>query len=554
MKVRLPLYGPARAEGPLGPLSLRRKALGILYYLALEGPTRRERLADLLWGHGAALQNLRVELTYLRGFLGKEALRGQVLELPPGVVLDRNPKIGEALEGLEEVSPAFADWVRSWRERSASPLEALPLTERLQAVQPPALVILIGPPGSGREALAQALAKRLGLPFRRGLGQGPGVFYFGDPLPPREAAYGLRPTPGQVLVVARSAFGEDPAFLLVLRGSFPAEITVAEPVPRLTWPEAWRGPLRGYSFPEAARFYLESGGRAELLKEMVAMGSPEAIPQRIRAQVLLEARYLSLEARKALEVLSLHPSLFPEELAEVLGVAQYLDELERRGWLVLGERGYRFAEPQFCRFLIAELAQGERLRLHRLMAEGFRKVGDPVAEAYHRYWAGEDVCPPTGLRPWQEPQSSASEAGVPWMQVGLGPVRALEAPQEAVLVSWGGEEEGLCLELEEPAVLHISGNLYQELPFGLGLVQDNFPLRLRGGGYAIYFLPRAAPAVFPGATVLPQEPLDYRLFLPPGPYRLELGVKGVAHLHLRVHAVKKGQEQVLALLGQPVKV
>lgn len=137
MKVRLPLYGPARAEGPLGPLPLRRKALGILYYLALEGPTRREKLADLLWGHGAALQNLRVELTHLRRVFGKGTFQGRILELPPGVELDPTPEGEEVLEGLEDLSPAFTDWVHVQRARREVPKEALPLLEGLKEVRPP---------------------------------------------------------------------------------------------------------------------------------------------------------------------------------------------------------------------------------------------------------------------------------------------------------------------------------------------------------------------------------------------------------------------------------
>jgi len=256
--VRLPLFGPSRAEGPMGPLPLRRKALGILYYLALEGPTRRERLADLLWGHRVALQNLRSELTHLRSFFGKEAFRGPVLTLPPGVELDRTPGSGEAMEGLEDLSPAFADWVYGWRTRLAPGEEGTPFPKRLEAVRPPALVILIGPPGSGQESLAQALAQKLGLPLRHGLGEGAGVFYLSEPFPPKEVGLALKPLPGRVLVVARSSFGEDPSFLLALRTRFPAEVTVVEQVPCLSWREAVGGPLRHLPFAEAAASTCEA--------------------------------------------------------------------------------------------------------------------------------------------------------------------------------------------------------------------------------------------------------------------------------------------------------
>lgn len=128
-----------------------------------------------------------------------------------------------------------------WRTRLAPGEEGTPFPKRLEAVRPPALVILIGPPGSGQESLAQALAQKLGLPLRHGLGEGAGVFYLSEPFPPKEVGLALKPLPGRVLVVARSSFGEDPSFLLALRTRFPAEVTVVEQVPCLSWREAVGG-------------------------------------------------------------------------------------------------------------------------------------------------------------------------------------------------------------------------------------------------------------------------------------------------------------------------
>lgn len=219
-------------------------------------------------------------------------------------------------------------------------------------------MILIGPPGSGQESLAQALAQKLGLPLRHGLGEGAGVFYLSEPFPPKEVGLALKPLPGRVLVVARSSFGEDPSFLLALRTRFPAEVTVVEQVPCLSWREAVGGPLRHLPFAEAARFYLRSGGRVEVLRELLAMGNPEALPQRVRAMVAPEARHLPWEARKALEVLALHPGPFPEKLAWILGYGEALDELEHRGWLLYCEGRYRFSEPQFRPYLTAGFGEG----------------------------------------------------------------------------------------------------------------------------------------------------------------------------------------------------
>lgn len=515
-KVRLPLYGPARAEGPLGPLPVRRKALGLLYYLALEGPTRREKLADLLWGHGAALQNLRVELTHLRGFFGREAFRGRVLELPPGVELDRSPGVGEVMEGLEDLSPEFTGWLQAVRARLAVPKEALPLPQRLKEVRPPALVVLMGPPGSGRKALARALAESLGLPFREGLGSSFGVFYLSDPLPGKEEALRLGPTPGQVLVVARSAFGEDPSFLLALRTRFPAEITRVLQVPRLGWGEVRRAYLRNLPFERAARFYLESGGRPEILKELLALDDPEALPQRVRAMVALEARHLPEAARRALEALSLHPGSFPPEMAQALGVDAHLGELEHRGWLVFTEGRYRLAEPQFRRYLCSGIAPGERLRLHGRLADFFHGTGDAVAEAYHRQASRRPL--ETGvwaksLLGWRrfmaDPAFPRSGFLPPEKLMGLGsPVPMDDLPEELELISWDGEAVEVALVLDEPAVLHLQGQVYQHLPNGVGVDAEAFPLRLFAGDKGVYFLPVEVRAHYFWGAVLPQRPLD----------------------------------------------
>lgn len=561
-KVRLPLYGPARAEGPLGSLPVRRKALAILYYLALEGPTRRERLADLLWGHGAALQNLRVELTHLRRVLGKEAFQGLILELPPGVELDRTPGAGEALEGLEGLTPELDHWVHGVRARLAVSQEAVPFPDRLKEVRPPALVVLVGPPGSGRRALARALAARLDLPFREAQGTGPGVYYFGDPLPPKEEALRLRPTAGQVLVVARSAFGEDPSFLLVLRAQFPVEITKVLRVPRLAWSEARKAYLRNLPFERAARFYLESGGRPELLKELLSLGDPEALPQRIRAMVVLEARHLSEAARRALEVLSLHPGSFPSEMAGALGVEAHVDELEHRGWLLFVEGRYRWAEPQFRRYLGSGIPPGERLRLHRRLAAFFRGEGDAVAEAYHRQASGEPLeggAWSGSLVGWRrflaDPTFPRTGFPPPEELLGLGPPVALDnLPEELELVSWDGEAVEVPLVLDEPVVLQLRGQVYQHLPLGVGVDTHAFPLRLSSGDTGVYFLPSEAKAHYAWGAVLPQAPLDYLLFLLPGVYRLGIGTKGLAALALRAYRPVSGPSRVLAPLGKLVEV
>ena len=65
----LPVWGKVQALRDSRAIKLRSKALCILYSLALDGPTTRGVLAERLWGHFHALENLRSELSYLRNEL-----------------------------------------------------------------------------------------------------------------------------------------------------------------------------------------------------------------------------------------------------------------------------------------------------------------------------------------------------------------------------------------------------------------------------------------------------------------------------------------------------
>ena len=227
--------------------------MAILYYLALEGPTRRALLADLLWGHGAALQNLRAELYHLHQVLGVEAFKGQdPLALPPFVVLDRTAGEGLALEGLEGLSPSWEEWLQGVRARLEPTEDALPVA--LRGVAPPFFLVLVAPPGAEPQGVARALAHEVGLPFRVGFGQGPGVFYLAPPLPRPELVGQALTNRQGVYVLERSPFGEDPPFLLAARAQYPPERFRVFPLSPLSWEEAREGDLRDLPFEEAARY------------------------------------------------------------------------------------------------------------------------------------------------------------------------------------------------------------------------------------------------------------------------------------------------------------
>ncbi len=133
---RLSVLGPGRLTDPAGRAArCEGKPLALITYLALEGPTTRARLADLLWPgvqEVTARNNLVVLMRRLRRQLGTDLIQAderlslhpdlwvdaqaltalQVASdesvLPSGALLD-----GQAWEDL----PEFADWLLVWRER-----------------------------------------------------------------------------------------------------------------------------------------------------------------------------------------------------------------------------------------------------------------------------------------------------------------------------------------------------------------------------------------------------------------------------------------------------
>ncbi|NRF66359.1 AAA family ATPase [Aquincola sp. S2] len=130
----------------------------LLAWLAIEGPTPRERLAGLLWPASsaeAARNALRQRLFRLRHALGGEAISGnRVLALAPGVLHDLHAA-STLLGPLEtDADGALADWLAAERrrrreaerqrllqriavhEQGGQPAAALPLAEALVALDP----------------------------------------------------------------------------------------------------------------------------------------------------------------------------------------------------------------------------------------------------------------------------------------------------------------------------------------------------------------------------------------------------------------------------------
>jgi len=322
----LPFHGRPRLLREGKEVRLAQKGLALLYFLALEGPTTRARLADLLYGHRAGLQNLRVELHRLAQALGREVFpRGQdPLVLPSWIRLEAQGE-GVVLEGLEAVA-GLADWVFAMRDRYlASPGSGArkELLQELSSLGPPFLLVLRGRLGAGHRAFAQALAVALGLPFHETL-RPTGLVYLEPPYPPLAVKEVLR---SQAVLVVRLDPGEEPRFFLELRAQYPPDRTWVLDLPSLTWPEAREALLKGVPFAEAAQAYFLAGGQPEWIPEWRAC--PES-PKRPLAQLRLQARFLSEPARLALERLSAVPGVIPQEVLDALEALPHL-ELDLRG-------------------------------------------------------------------------------------------------------------------------------------------------------------------------------------------------------------------------------
>lgn len=555
--IQLKLWGPSRLEYQGREIKLQRKGLAILYYLALEGATRREVLADLLWGHTAASQNLRVELHRLSQALaplGYTLFKSgeDPLQLPPFVTLDRTPAPGAPMEGLEELSVEFRAWLEGQRSQLMANSSGTVGRERLvqevaSHVILPSVLILMGRPGSGRTAFAQALAKALGMPFLEGpRGGGKALHYLRPPYTDVSLERILTDRDG-LWVVERSSYGEDPRLILELRSHYPAERTRYISLPPLSWSEARAGMLANLPFIQAARLFLASGGSPGHLRELLAVphnNGEVPLPQRVRAQVQLEARMLSLEARLSLERLAVHPGSYSQGLLDALEATPYLDELERRGWLIYSGQ-WQFSDDASRRVLYLGLQPGRRQQYHRQAALQCAMEEQRMAEAYHRLMAGDTADWGTfvntlpgwtryGLKAWLGMNES-----LPLSPTEAEYARGSElALLEEARFGQGFEVEGrhvrwmrtpsnstsagiMWAAHDEPSLLHIKGNVYVENPLGVGISGRSAALTLEiqePREARVVFLPGIqAGALAENAQLLPlQEELDVWFRVPAG--------------------------------------
>ncbi len=401
-QARLQLYGPAGlAIGGEIP-RLRRKGLALLYYLAIEGPTRRERAADLLWNRSGVAQNLRVELHRLKAALQEVGVKplegtGDTLRLSPSIHLDNTPRAGAMMEGLDDVSSAFQDWLD--RQRLASPksvgghLRNELLDDLEESVAAPYVIVLVGSPGSGRRDLATELARRFELPFVDGnLGSisGPALRYVVSEEAEPQLARQVARDSQSVWVLQRSPFGEDPELLLQLRSLVAPERMRFVRLEPLRWWDVQAALPQGTSFAEGARLFLASGGNPRYLNEVLKLrervgpGADLPVPLTMRAKFALETRRLSADARRALETLCVHRGPLSSELLTALCDDSSLAELEYAGWLSFTGSAWRFSDDLARRMIADAVPEGARRRLHAALATALQHEGSERAAAAHQ--------------------------------------------------------------------------------------------------------------------------------------------------------------------------
>jgi len=371
------------AGGDVVPV--RRRGLAIMAYVALEGPTSREQLADVMWGHRQSLRNLRVELHRLRSAFapsGVDPLTRAVdpLALTSSIDVAHGSDPNGFLVGLEDISPEYQAWLGHRRsmlaDHNGRQVRTGLLHDLERTVRPPFVVVLQGLPGAGRRSLARALARRLHLPYVEDMHTTHAALRY--VAPEHHGVDGLaeriRTDRTSVWVIGRSSFGEDSSLLLQLRAHVAPDRWRFHTLEPLSWLEAKRTFLEGWPFHDGAAMFLAAGGNPGYLTELLALcdrhalSAPLPIPQRMRAAIALEARHLGQRARQALERLSVHAGAFTPALLEALDATASVDELERSGWLNYDGSAWRLSDPLAARLLRGNLRAGHRVRMAQQIA------------------------------------------------------------------------------------------------------------------------------------------------------------------------------------------
>ncbi len=521
---RLVLQGEVRLEYQGRPVAVRKKGLALLAYLGVVGAASRARLADLLWQNGTGRANLRVELHRLADVTGRSLFepRADPLRLPSWVTVDRDAVDDTLLEGIDGVSFDLDRWIEGVRAQAERKVlqnrRAGDLARGLAGeLRSPFLIVLRARPAEDLDEFLTALSDATRLPLVEGVGGPARALRVVSPPYPDGCTEALLAAREGGWVLRVPAYGEDPREVLELRNAFdPARLRYVE-LPRVSWEDARQGLLHDLRFEQAAEAYVFTGGNGGFLRELARMqwvregDGVFAVPQRVRAAYQLEMRYVSLEARLALERLSIHPGPITEALIDVLDARGALDELERRGWLTY-DGAWRFREPESRTVLCRSLQPGRRGTYHREVAVLMEVEGDWLAGAYHRIAAGQPVVltesdrgVPNGLVQAAVRAALGLEvdgASPRYLETMVGPELALlEAERHGPGTSGEGADWRMvkipgngpsAISFELPgkrALVHLRGRCWAEAPLGVGVAGQALPLEFElADGHRVVFV------------------------------------------------------------------
>ncbi len=574
--LKLPLWGTAQLEFENQAVPIRKKSLAILYYLALEGATNRDTLADLIWDRLDATSNLRVELHDLRlklQPLGIQAFpRGQnPLKLPDGIILEPSKRTTESrnigiqpLDGLErgldQISTAFEQWLAARRRSLIDPVQATWGREKLIAslaaqVQNASVLVLRGLPGFDTTNVVRELARSLNLSFVEGLtGPAKSLKFLKQPFAQNALENILEHTEG-VVVVSLSTFGELPRLILELEERLSDSRLINFDLKPLSWVDARSGPLAQISFSQAAQYYLETQGNPTHLQYLLA-GTQNTVQgqqpySKIASKIQLEARDLGHEARLALERLSIQPGSIPDGLIQALVAEPYLDELERSGWLRFSDAWY-ISYESVRRLIYSSNKPGFRVRTHQRAARYFEGINEPLQAAFHRsgaleptdwdellefsdpvqrlaleYWLSKELHRNTRntsnpKKPRILHKSIDLEHELPVLEndrFGTG-LEFEDSAMRFVRASMQPEPAGMEFHsFEHDVVICARGQAFSEHLFGMGLSGQAVPLEfgLSGGRPRLILLDINAPSTVNEITVLPlEERFEHWIYIPSG--------------------------------------
>ena len=579
------------------PLPVRPVALAVLYYLALEGPTRREALAKLLRAPGV---DLHTELAQLEQELpntwSSSLMTGtELLRLPPELITTVDPRQrdkADPLEGLDDIAnefQAWLEWMRHYLVSSASWGLGAHAVRVAASLEPPYLLFVQPQPGDDVNAFARELAAALGEELRPAPGGEPGLY-----CPPRpysdELVQHILHDPHSIYVLEMPPLGDIPAPIQELRKSYPRSHSRLVKLPPLTWNEVSSGPLQGVPFELAARAYLTAQGNPSYLRELqerehpLTPGARLPVPQHLQQLVQFYLTLLTPHARNSLERLAVHPGPIPDGLLLGFSVKPVLTELKRHRWLAFNSQGsYWYISSDLMRRVIYQsLHDGRRREYHQAAARHFRGVGDEHCAAYHEYlayasdeellafehpaqegvrgpevfgsvWAKHAFDEWLRTRRGDLPANGVAPHSLPRSTVGRGAELRMEPMKDDGAVEAQGawltlkrkpvdrEPTQISWELpDRPALVRIHGRAYIANPLGCGLSGEATPLEVRFSrlpGRIILAPVGELPPPEDCEIVLPLESdFDYWCLLPAGGYLTVSCAAELALVELEVSA------------------